>query len=151
MADKRTKGIILDELCAITGWHRSHARRALQTALQPQLVSPRSPRPPKDGPDVIAALTVCWTVLGMPAGKRVRWADIAGDLGGDAQADPATAHFGETYKAAAAIRLVRHVSLARPDLRERPGQIAIPLEGIHGQVEVRVENESGLRGVWHSR
>jgi len=71
VADKRTKGIILDELCAITGWHRSHARRALQTALQPQLVSPRSPRPPKDGPDVIAALTVCWTVLGMPAGKRL--------------------------------------------------------------------------------
>jgi len=25
----------------------------------------------KYGPDVIAALTVCWTVLGMPAGKRL--------------------------------------------------------------------------------
>jgi hypothetical protein len=29
------------------------------------------PRPPKYGPDVIAALSVCWTVLGMPAGKRL--------------------------------------------------------------------------------
>jgi len=71
LADKRTKGIILDELCATTGWHRNHARKALTTALQPKLVSPRSPRPPKYGPDVIAALTVCWTVLGMPAGKRL--------------------------------------------------------------------------------
>ena len=71
LADKQTKGIILDELCATTGWHRNHARKALRTALQPRLVSPRSPRPPKYGPEVIAALTVCWTVLGMPAGKRL--------------------------------------------------------------------------------
>ena len=71
VADKRTKGIILDELCATTGWHRNHARKALMTALQPELVSPRSQRPPKYGPDVIAALTVCWAVLGMPAGKRL--------------------------------------------------------------------------------
>ena len=78
LADKRTKGVILDELCATTGWHRNHARKALKTALQPKLVSPRSPRPPKYGPDVIAALTVCWTVLGMPAGKRL--APMLGEL-----------------------------------------------------------------------
>jgi len=28
LAGKRTKGIILDELCATTGWHRNHARKA---------------------------------------------------------------------------------------------------------------------------
>jgi hypothetical protein len=78
LADKRTKGVILDELCATTGWHRNHARKALTTALQPKLVSPRSPRPPKYGPNVIAALTVCWTVLGMPAGKRL--APMLGEL-----------------------------------------------------------------------
>src|SRR5258705_3627857 len=38
LADKRTKGVILDELCATTGWHRNHARKALRTALQPRLV-----------------------------------------------------------------------------------------------------------------
>ena len=70
-ASKGAKGRILDELCANTGWHRSHARKALTTALQPKLVSPRCRRPPKYGPDVIAALAVCWTVLGMPAGKRL--------------------------------------------------------------------------------
>jgi hypothetical protein len=72
LADKRTKGIILDELCANTGWHRNDARKALTAALRPKVVAPRRlTRPPTYGPDVIAALTVCWTVLGMPAGKRL--------------------------------------------------------------------------------
>jgi len=31
------------------------------------VVAPRRPRPPKYGPKVIAALTFCWAVLGMPA------------------------------------------------------------------------------------
>ena len=78
LASKRGKGIILDELCANTGWHRSHARKALTSALHPKVVTPRSPRPSKYGPDVIAALTVCWTVLGMPAGKRL--APMLGEL-----------------------------------------------------------------------
>jgi hypothetical protein len=72
VADRRVKTRILDELCANTGWHRNHARKALKAAVQPKVVTPRrSPRPPKYGPNVIAALTVCWTVLGMPAGKRL--------------------------------------------------------------------------------
>jgi hypothetical protein len=72
VADKRAKSRILDELCANTGWHRNHARKALKTALQPKVVAPRrSPRPPVYGPEVITALTACWLVLGMPAGKRL--------------------------------------------------------------------------------
>src|SRR6202051_2967108 len=71
LASKRGKSRILDELCANTGWHRNHARKALKSALQPKIVTARSPRPLKYGPDVMAALTVCWTVLGMPAGKRL--------------------------------------------------------------------------------
>nr|WP_231994070.1 transposase family protein [Mycobacterium sp. 852002-50816_SCH5313054-b] len=70
-ASKRGKSRILDELCANTGWHRSHARKALNAALVPTIVTARSPRPVRYGDDVIAALTVCWTVLGMPAGKRL--------------------------------------------------------------------------------
>jgi len=87
LASKRGKGRILDELCANTGWHRNHARRALKSALWPKIVTPRSPRPVKYGPDVIAALTVCWTVLGMPAGKRL--APMLGELVGVLR------HFGE--------------------------------------------------------
>jgi integrase-like protein len=78
LASKRGKSRILDELCANTGWHRSHARKALTAALQPKIVTARSPRPVKYGSDVIAALTVCWTVLGMPAGKRL--APMLGEL-----------------------------------------------------------------------
>jgi hypothetical protein len=72
------KGRILDELCATTGWHRNHARKALGAALRPRIVAARCPRPPKYGPKVIAALIFCWAVLGMPAGKRL--APILGEL-----------------------------------------------------------------------
>lgn len=71
LAGKRAKSRILDELCANTGWHRSHARKALKAALQPKIVTARRARPVKYGEEVIAALTVCWNVLGMPAGKRL--------------------------------------------------------------------------------
>jgi hypothetical protein len=55
-ADKAGKGRILDELCATTGWHRNHARKALSQAGKPRIVKPRAPRPRKYGPDVVAAL-----------------------------------------------------------------------------------------------
>ena len=77
-AGKAEKARILDELCATAGWHRDHARKALRLARRPQLVSARRPRGPKYGPKVIAALVMCWTVLGMPAGKRL--APILGEL-----------------------------------------------------------------------
>ena len=70
-AGKRGKSRILDELCANTGWHRGRARKALTAALAPAVVTVRGPRPVSVRPEVIAALTVCWTVLGMPAGKRL--------------------------------------------------------------------------------
>ena len=40
LASKRGKSRILDELCANTGWHRNHGRRALKAALQPKIVTP---------------------------------------------------------------------------------------------------------------
>ncbi|WP_260502300.1 hypothetical protein [Rhodococcus aetherivorans] len=70
-ADKATKGVILDELCATTGWHRNHARKALTQALRPTAVRRRTPRSPKYGSEVVAALRFCWAVLGAPAGKSV--------------------------------------------------------------------------------
>ena len=70
-ADKVAKGVILDELCATTGWHRSHARKALTQVLTPKIVRSRKPREPRYGSDVITALAFCWAVLGAPTGKRL--------------------------------------------------------------------------------
>jgi Integrase core domain len=70
-ASKAKKGLILDELCATTGWHRSHARKALRAALVPAMVPARRVRPPIYGPREVAALRTCWIVLGTPAGKRL--------------------------------------------------------------------------------
>lgn len=71
-AGKAQKSVILDELCATTGWHRNHARKALAAALRPRVVPPpRRPRTPTYGPEVVAALRLCWAVLGAPTGKRL--------------------------------------------------------------------------------
>lgn len=43
-ASRRKKSRILDELCAKTSWHRSHARKALRAALAPTIVTAHSPR-----------------------------------------------------------------------------------------------------------
>jgi hypothetical protein len=48
-ASRGEKGVILDELCATTGWHRNHARKALGQGLAPKVVRPRRPRVPKYG------------------------------------------------------------------------------------------------------
>ena len=108
-ASKRGKSRILDELCANTGWHRNHARKALKAALQPKIVTARSPRPVKYGPDVIAALTVCWTVLGMPAGKRL--APMLREL------VTVLRHFGELTIDADTTELLSSMSAATVDRR----------------------------------
>ena len=120
-ADKQTKGVILDELCATTGWHRGHARKALASAVQPRAVSPRRSRPPKYGPEVIAALTVCWTVLGMPAGKRL--APMLKEL------VAVLRHFGELVIDDATAQLLVSMSAATIDRRLAPERRKHRLKG----------------------
>lgn len=67
-ASKGGKALILDEMCATTGWHRVHARKALRQALGPRSAGqtrrkPATPRPPKYGPVAMAALRKVWAVM----------------------------------------------------------------------------------------
>lgn len=68
-SDRGAKKIILDEVCAMTGWHRDHARKALRLALVLRVVKPRPPRPPLYGDAVMDALRKCWAVQGTPCGR----------------------------------------------------------------------------------
>jgi hypothetical protein len=78
-ADKAAKGVILDELCATTSWHRNHARKALAAASRPRIVRPaRKPRTPTYDEHTVAGLRFCWAVLGAPSGKRL--ASVMGEL-----------------------------------------------------------------------
>ena len=121
-ASKADKGKILDELCATTGWHRSHARKALAAALRPKLVPvARRPRTPVYGPEVVAALRFCWAVLGAPTGKRL--APVMADL------VPTLRRFAELdISDELAARLVA-MSPATIDRRLAPARASMTLRG----------------------
>ena len=77
-ATRAGKSEILDAVCAVTGFNRDYARRALKRALKPRVVRPRAARAPKYDGRVVAALEKCWAVVNAPAGKRL--APILGEL-----------------------------------------------------------------------
>lgn len=70
-ASRRDKGTILNELCALTGWNRDYARRALRRALAGERPRSRPQRPVIYGADVLTPLTKIWATMGGPCGKRL--------------------------------------------------------------------------------
>lgn len=168
LASKGEKGRILDELCATTGWHRNHARKALKAALAPKVSTARSPRPVTYGDKVMAALVVCWTVLGMPAGKRL--APMLGELVGvlrhfhELTIDEDTAELLVSMSAATIDRRLapeRAKNRLRGRVGTKPGSLLkaqIPIrtwaewdEAVPGFVEIDlVFHDGGLRGGGHA-
>lgn len=70
-ATKAEKGRTLDELCALTGWSRSHARRALAEVRGGKHPPPRKQRARIYGPEVLEPLRRIWATLDGPCGKRL--------------------------------------------------------------------------------
>ena len=71
-SSKTGKGLILDELVAVTGWSRANARRALSTARKrrgPAKAVVRKPRGRTYGYDALKVLISVWRLAGMPSGK----------------------------------------------------------------------------------
>jgi hypothetical protein len=69
-AGRREKGRILDELTAVTGWHRKHAVRALRAKAQP--VAEPKPRKRRYGAAIKDALVALWEASDRVCGKRLK-------------------------------------------------------------------------------
>jgi Integrase core domain len=69
-AGRCEKGRILDELCAVTGWHRKHAVRALSFGERPVSAQPRLRRRTY-GPSIRDALIALWDASDRLCGKRL--------------------------------------------------------------------------------
>lgn len=73
-AGKRERGVMLDELCALTGYNRSYAARLLRAKARgrpPHRKQKRRGRRPLYGPELVAPLTKVWATLGGICGKRL--------------------------------------------------------------------------------
>ena len=69
-SDRAGKKVIVDELCATTGWRRAHARKAPRSALVLLPVhSSGELRAPLYGEPVIEELLFLWAVRGTPCGR----------------------------------------------------------------------------------
>src|ERR1700693_2564467 len=74
-AGRTEKGLVLDELCKVTGWHRKHAIRKLADceALPPG-ASPDTPRrrEPTYGATIKDAMVALWEASDRICGKRLK-------------------------------------------------------------------------------
>jgi hypothetical protein len=113
---RAVKSQILDSVCAVTGWNRDHARRALREALRP-----RAARAPLYDADVVAALSKCWAVANAPAGERL--APLLADL------VPVLRRHGEVDLHDHSAELLVGMSAATIDRRLAPARAGLALKG----------------------
>lgn len=147
-ATRSEKGAILDAVCAVTGWHRDHARKAIRTALVEQAGGP--PRPPKPRKSArryddaaVEVLTQCWAALDGPCGKRLRPAIEAtlDNLARHGHLDDTAPHVVAAVRSMSAATMDRRLAPARTGLvagkgmaHTRPGSLlktSIPMKTWH--------------------
>lgn len=70
---KHERGLILDELCALTGYNRSYAARLLRARARAELPrrQRRRGRGPAYGAELVAPLAKVWATRGGICGKRL--------------------------------------------------------------------------------
>lgn len=71
-APRARRGALLDEVCAVTGYHRKAAVRLLNRTTPPRTRGPRRGRPVRYGPGTVRALRVIWEGAGYPWSVRLR-------------------------------------------------------------------------------
>jgi len=118
---RATKSQILDSVCALTGFNRDYARRALREALRPRVVRPRARRTPLYDAKVVAALAKCWAVANAPAGKRL--APLLADL------VPVLRRHGELDVDDPTAALLTSMSAATIDRRLAPARAGLAVKG----------------------
>ncbi|MHB2023694.1 MAG: hypothetical protein ACYCO3_10240 [Mycobacteriales bacterium] len=131
-ASKARKKIILDELCASTGWHRDHARRRLREVAARPVGAGRKRatgpigrrRPPVYDEDLMAVIRKAWAVLDAPCGKRLApvLPAVLAALEGH----------GELHLTPAQRRQTKRISAATLDRRLAPDRRALMLKGRSG-------------------
>ena len=79
-ASKEQKGLMLNELCALTGWNRDYARRALRSVAARRRKRParRASRRVVYDESVMTPLRVIWALMDFACGKRL--AAVMGEI-----------------------------------------------------------------------
>jgi hypothetical protein len=127
-ASKKARGILLDELVAVTGWSRDNARRQVARAGKrrgPAKAVRRKPRAPVYGYDTLKVLQQVWAKMGMPSGKYLAatMADTLAALDRFAELD------GPRYTPEVRIQLLV-MSAATIDRKLAPVKAGMVLKGI---------------------
>jgi hypothetical protein len=69
------------------------------------------------------------------------WLDVTGDLRGDDQADLGPVQFRKADRASSAIFFVTEMAFPIPNFRNGPRQVAVPLQRVHGQVQMGIKDK----------
>ena len=137
-ASKKGKGAMLDELCALTGWNRDHARKALREAGQPPARRSPARRPRTYGKEVLEPLRFIWATLDAPSGKRLQpfllEALEALERAGELRVDPPVRTKLDGISAATIDRLLQP-ERARLQVKGRSG--TKPGSLLRGQIPIR--------------